>query len=584
MWSSVTSASLRTKLLGIALLGAVLPLALVGLWLANSTQRVGEELLRSRIDATLIRASREVGARWISHRSALLDVAEDPTVRRIMGEDRAVRGRPLGGVALPSLREAFAGLRAATTLIVLRDAAGKQRWILAADAAGSPMLAPAADSLRIASGSAGDALPVSVEIRDRARAGVIGAVEARFRTAAIVPAVNGSVVSGGAVVAVMDRNTGSIVAPLPFDAALLRRGRFEWGGEEWLTDTRLLEDPYIEILAAAPLTGFTLPFQHAARTGIVALLAVALVGFIVVTVLTRRVTQSLVELSVAADAVSQGDLERRVPTRTRDEVGRLAHAFNLMTDSLRRTLAELSQRQAVAAVGEFASALAHEIRNPLSAIRLNLQHVEELLDENGRLRAPVAHALRDIARLEGTVASALRLARTGHMHMETLSLRIPLESAARSADPELRRRGIQLETPVESLDGIEVRGNAAALEQVFLNLLLNGADAAGSGGRVRVVVDHDATTTAVAVWDNGSGFSAEARERAFEAFFTTKPEGSGFGLTVARRIAIAHGGALEIESGQGAGTSVRLRLPRLASTTVAPRSVAARGNATVHGS
>jgi two-component system sensor histidine kinase AtoS len=555
------TASLRTKFLGIVVVGALLPLAVVGIWLSYTTQRSGEDLLRSRLDTTLARATREVGTRWIAYRSALLDLAQDTTVYRVILDAGHSRARADTAIALPLLTRSFAELRAATQLVLFRDARDTARWVLAADAAGRPVLVSAADSLRVSTGSPGDALVTRMPITPPARRDARGIVEGRLHVAELVPASAGNSAGAGAVISVVDRANGTAVAPLPFDAALLQSGRFAWGGEEWITARRSIEDPYIELVVAAPLTPFVLPFRRAARTGVAALIGVAVAGLVFVTLLTRRVTRSLVELAGAAEAVARGDLDREVVARTGDEVGRLAHAFNAMTDSLRRTLAELSQRQAVAAVGEFASALAHEIRNPLSAIRLNLQHVEEQLDAHPSLRDPVGHSLRDIARLESTVAGALRLARTGRMHMEPLALSAPLSAAARAAEPEFRARGVTFEMVASPTDG--VRGNSAALEQLFLNLLLNAAQATPSGGRVGAHVRADQASVTATIWDTGAGFASGARERAFEPFFTTKAEGSGLGLTVARRITTAHGGTIEIESVAGEGTSVLVRLPRI---------------------
>jgi two-component system sensor histidine kinase AtoS len=551
------TASLRTKLVLIFLFGALAPFGAVGVWLASNTQRSAEQSLKNRLDTTLVRAAQDVGSHWVVYRSAILDVSEDTALHRALLASTV----PSQPIAL-TRRPAFERVRAGTQIVLVRDRHGAPRWALTVDAAGEPVLVAAADSLRVMTTTEPDVITITMAVRRPERRETIGVVEARIHASALLSGSVGAVAGSGAVVGLVDRTSGATIAPFPIDAALFRRDRFTWGGEEWATATRALSDPDVEIVVAAPIAAYMVPFDRASRTGIIALALVAVVGFLLVTMLTRRVTRSLVELADAADAVAAGDLDRRVESRSGGEVGRVAVAFNTMTESLRRTLAQLSQRQAVAAVGEFASALAHEIRNPLSAMQLNLQHVEERLGDDTRLREPVGNALRDIARLENTVAGALRLARTGTMAMDTVSIGAVLSGAARAAGPAARDKGIAIEPTSRESSEAQVRGNAAALEQLFLNLLLNAVEATPTGGRVGVEVDRANGTVCVNVWDTGSGLSTEANTRAFEPFFTTKAEGTGLGLSVAKRIATAHAGRIEL-SPSGRGTDARVFIPAL---------------------
>lgn len=552
--------SLRTKLLAIVFVGALLPLVTLGLWLVRNTQRSAEESLRARLDTTLSRAANQVGVVWVSDRSALFDLAQDSVVRALL----AAGDRRSSPTTLRTRAREFATLRSTTQLIFIRDSANFPLWVVASDKTGAPTLLPAGDSLQVGAGGAPDVFAARVPVRAGPQGDTLGWVDARFPIASLIQGWTGGNAGASAVMTLVDRTTGATAAALPFDPAVLQSHRFRWGGDEWLAESRKIDDPFIEIVAAAPLNSFMEPFDRAAKTGAIALGVVALAAFFLVTLLTRRVTGSLVSLADAADAVAAGDLDRRVESWTKDEVGRLAIAFNTMVESLRRTLAQLSQRQAVAAVGEFASALAHEIRNPLSAIRLNLQYAEERLEDQPSLRDPLRHALRDIGRLESTVAGALRLARTGTMALETLVLADVVAAAVRTVRPEALRRNATLD--FDDVPQLKVRGNAAALEQLVLNLLLNAIDAVprDGGGRVGVEVLRSGTGVDVRVWDNGPGFSVESRNRAFEPFYTTKPEGTGLGLSVAKRIAVAHGGHIVIESEPGRSV-VSVHLPVVAS-------------------
>ncbi len=551
--------SLRARLLGIVLLGAVLPLAVVGVWLARETRQSGERLLRDRLDSTLARTAREIGAQWVPRRSAILAIAEDSVIRQLLQRDSS--GKP-DTIPLNGLRSAVVELIASARSVIVEPRGQRAPWMLVLDRGRRASLvrtSPRADS--VPAGEA-DLLRVQVPVFASSLAmDTLGMVAVRFAPERLIPAAAGSLAGAGALLAVVDRFTGATVVPLPFDPALLRRQRFIWGGEEWLTAALRLEEPYVELLAAAPLGGFTLPFKRAARDGLLALALVALVVIALTVLLLRGLTRPLVQLAAVADAVSAGDLDRRVEPGPHDEVGRVARAFNAMTLSLRRTLDELSAQSAVAAVGEFATALAHEVRNPLSAIRLNLQHLQEKAKLHSDLGVPIANALRDIERLELTVASALRIARSGRRVREVLDLWPVLAAAARAAQPEFAARGATLAGFKTATHApLHVRGDAAALEQLFLNLLLNAAQALPNGGAAGLSLEQQPDGLVVTIWDRGQGMSEQTRRRIFEPFYSTKPEGTGLGLTLAQRIVAAHRGRIELESEEGEGTRVRVTL------------------------
>jgi signal transduction histidine kinase len=343
---------------------------------------------------------------------------------------------------------------------------------------------------------------------------------------------------------------------------LLAGDECEWGGDRWLVARRTLEEPRLVLAAAAPLSGFTAPFEGTARRGAIALALATLATLTVAALLTRRLTHSLEQLAVAADAVSRGDLERRAVVPDDDEVGRVARAFNGMIDSLRRTLGELSRRERLAAVGEFAASLAHEVRNPLTSLRMDLQRVEEQVPPDSALRAPLERSLRVVTRLNETVSGALRVARSGTGGTDLVNLRVPIQRALEVTIPAFEQAGTAVEAPEAGDAPILVRGDPSALEQLFLNLLLNAAQAMPSGGRVIISAASDGSDVELSVSDTGHGIPAALLGRVFDPFVSTKPEGSGLGLAIARQIAIAHGGTLTMESEAGSGATARLRLPR----------------------
>ncbi len=263
----------------------------------------------------------------------------------------------------------------------------------------------------------------------------LGTLGAHVRWSSLLPGSGEPVGVAGSVLAVFDRRTGAPVLAPSIDPALVRQARFELAGEHWVSVARALGEPALDIVLAAPVGPFEQPFAQAARRGTWALLLVALASFLLVTLLTARITRSLTRLAAAADAVAGGDLEQKVSSEGGQELARVAASFNTMTDRLRDTLQELAQRRSLAAVGEFAASLAHEVRNPLSSIRLDLQRARERM-EDGADGELVERALRSVERLDRTVTGALTVARSGKV--EPAAARSPRRGGGR--DPDGRAR------------------------------------------------------------------------------------------------------------------------------------------------
>jgi two-component system sensor histidine kinase AtoS len=302
------------------------------------------------------------------------------------------------------------------------------------------------------------------------------------------------------------------------------------------------------------------PFERAAQLGLLALLAVAALVILLMTYLTTRLTSALEELVTATTAVAQGDLQRNVAARGDDEVARLADAFNAMTESLRRSLHDLSRQQALAVVGEYAATLSHEVRNALSAVRMDLQRVEEQEHDIAKSRALASRALENVRRLDLIVSGSLRVARQGQSAAQHVDIHSILKRAIESAEPTFAGIGAILESR-NGESAAWVDGDPGALEQLFLNLLVNAGQALNSGGRARVEVEHINGSCVVTIHDSGMGIPADQLARVGEPFYTSKPSGTGLGLTIAKRIVEGHGGQLEIHSALGRGTTARVSIP-----------------------
>jgi len=530
---------LRTRILLVVLAVAVIPMGLLGIWLTRSAVQSSRSLVATRVATSLEETAERVGNRWIRVRSRLLDFADAPAVQDLLATGRRDTA---------ALRAAFDLLGPEILGVRLAAPDGTERWAVRRTESEEGLDA------------ALPTLTIPLAVYGRGLGARLGTLDASLGVAALLPPEGIAPAAPGLVLGVFETATGASLRPLPFDPALLTTPRFTWGGDDWLATTRTIVEPPITLAAAAPLSAFTAPFEQAARQGTWLLLLVAVVGFSLVTALTTRFTRSLGTVSRAADAIAAGDLDQRVDDVGPDEVGRLAQAFNTMTASLRHTLNELAKRESLAAVGEFAASLAHEVRNPLTAIRVDLQRVEEGLAPDSPLRPAQARALREISRLDETVGKALVKARRGDAGMASIDLREAVTAAAAAARPAFgdAQAGLELRLPDRP---VTLRGDLAALEQLFLNLLQNAAQALSPGGRALVALE-DGRQVVATVRDDGHGVPAEALPHLFEPLFTTRPEGTGLGLAISRRIASAHGAEIRFQSTQDEGTTVRVVFDR----------------------
>jgi signal transduction histidine kinase len=220
--------------------------------------------------------------------------------------------------------------------------------------------------------------------------------------------------------------------------------------------------------------------------------------------------------------------------------------------------ARLRRTELLAATGEMAAMLAHEIRNPLGIIR---GAAERLGARHGGLREDeIFHFIpEEVDRLERTLGAYLDFARP-RSGSEPGDARVALERTLGFIEPELDRRGIALERALEE-GAFPVRGDAERLQQTFLNLILNARDAMPEGGTLRVKLARRGRRVEIAFTDTGEGMTEEVRRRATEPFYTSKAKGSGLGLAVVRRVVDDLGGRLDIRSRPGEGTTVLLGLP-----------------------
>jgi signal transduction histidine kinase len=285
----------------------------------------------------------------------------------------------------------------------------------------------------------------------------------------------------------------------------------------------------------------------------------------------RRDIRRLATISAAADAIGHGNFDVWLPPPTGDEIGRVSLALGRMTERLSSSLRQIEVSRSMAAVGELSTYLSHEIRNPLSSIRLNLQMLRRDLrtgtvPEDGEQL--VGLCLSELERLDDVVRTVLEVGRAGRTAAGSCDAHAVIGETLRVMRRKITERGVKVHAYLHA-ERSGVVMDSAALRGIIMNLVLNGIDAlAGqTGGTLEVSTRLlDGATGArleVRVGDNGPGVPAHLRERIFDPFFTTKANGHGIGLPTALRAVQECGGSIRHEpsSTWGTGAQFVIELP-----------------------
>ena len=224
----------------------------------------------------------------------------------------------------------------------------------------------------------------------------------------------------------------------------------------------------------------------------------------------------------------------------------------------------------LAALHTLSAGVAHELRNPLSAMDLNLHLLEGELQEQGPLKSETAHYLQvlnaECRRLSAILDNFMKFARPSSVDTHEVDVHRVIEHIVALMQLEAQEHKIHLEQSIEE-DLPPVLGDETQISQVLVNVVVNAFHAMAKGGRCHIAATTCTTDgkrwVEISVRDTGVGIPEEALPRLFEPFYTTKPSGSGLGLAIAYRIMQDHGGLISVSGAPGTGTVVALRFPAL---------------------
>lgn len=341
----------------------------------------------------------------------------------------------------------------------------------------------------------------------------------------------------------------------------------------WTATIAPMEIGDYAVVVQANEDDFLTAFRESRMEYLAIALGVILLAALIFGLAASRQFRALRSLTAAADQIEVGNLRPWLPPPGQDEVGRLSFAFRNMVERLSESIRQVEVTNKMASVGELASYLSHEIRNPLSSIRLSLQSLHRDL-KGGFIPSDadriIAIATNEVKRLDGVVRTVLEIGRPRDADDDSYcSMHETIQESLNILAPKLRAQGLELEfLPRAERDF--VKGSAEGLRGVWLNLLVNAIDALQDTeqGRIRVstALSDDGEQCHVRIVDNGPGVPPDLVDTIFQPFFTTKMRGNGIGLPTALKSVEQAGGTISYEpaaAGTGAVFVVKLIVAQL---------------------
>ncbi len=286
--------------------------------------------------------------------------------------------------------------------------------------------------------------------------------------------------------------------------------------------------------------------------------------------LAGQLHRSITRISVRLQAVA-GDLEQevgRLEVTTHADLPAIQRQLDVIADRMRGIVKELHQARSetmraerLAAVGELAAGVAHELRNPLTSVKLLVQTMQHRLQRDMPPQT-FEVVLEEISRMESTIQGLLDFARPSKLQRARHDLRQIVRRAVNLIEGHARQNRVALTAHLADVP-VWVNADAEQLHQVCINLLLNGVESMPAGGTldVHLVTDEAAAVVRVCFEDSGVGIPDNVLPRLFEPFVTSKDRGTGLGLAISRRIMLNHSGRILAENRPGGGAALTIELP-----------------------
>jgi two-component system, NtrC family, sensor histidine kinase HydH len=240
-------------------------------------------------------------------------------------------------------------------------------------------------------------------------------------------------------------------------------------------------------------------------------------------------------------------------------------------ETISESRAKLIQHEKLAALGQLAAAIAHEVRNPLAVIRSAAQNLRDTVPANDLdARRACTFITQEADRLGNLINALLAFARPVHISPVRMPIAELFERVVNATGEEVSAKQVRMERPANrELDAIDINVDPDLMTQVLVGLVDNAVEAVATGGEIKLEVSASDRQIELSVADSGPGVPAELRGRVFEPFFTTRAAGIGLGLAIARQIVEAHGGSIRVGQSISGGARFSVILPAAGSATTA---------------
>jgi len=303
--------------------------------------------------------------------------------------------------------------------------------------------------------------------------------------------------------------------------------------------------------------------QHFVRFVAIGLGVIAIAIAVMISIWVVITLRPLRRLRDAAKRIAAGDYASRIDDRGPSEVAELAREFNSMARAIEERERELVRSERLAAVGKLSAMITHEIRNPLSAIGLNAELLDDELSDNAEGRALCQAIHKEVDRLTAITEEYLSFGKLPKPKIASEHVNGLVDALASFVREDLAQKQVELVVDLADNDPIALV-DSAQLRQCLVNLVRNAAEAVTSkgGGKVTMRTRRAGDRVVIEVEDTGVGIAPEVLPRLFDTFFSTKEGGSGLGLALTQQIVKDHGGDLSVESAVGKGTTFTVSIPR----------------------
>lgn len=343
------------------------------------------------------------------------------------------------------------------------------------------------------------------------------------------------------------------------------------------------------IVVLGSANSITTLLEHQTRRSQLYTLAVLLITTALTAIVVWRFTQPIKSLAIAARRVAGGDFSFRVPTlKRRDEMGELAELFNNMTVKLARAReleTQLYNAEKAIVVSRLASAIAHEIRNPLNYINLTLDHLQVTFaptdpKKQEKFEGLTKQLKSEVARINDRITEFLNYSRPPKLNPEPLDLAALTRDALRMFQVQTKETNVEADVIAHG-QLPPVIADGESLRSALTNLIINSLQSMdGNGGKITVELsgEDEGRRVRIDVTDDGRGIAAEDISKVFEPYFSTKETGTGLGLAIVKKAIDDHHGTISVKSKAGEGTTFTITVP------VKPPTVATVEGATANAS